>query len=104
MSSPFRPPDERYDPRGFATGLTMTNAITRTHDVVLQQWRWRYGAWHRARSFPPHEALDGQFMTAMGTLDGYYPGDHKGCACLVEPVFVEVESRRFVSGTFEELL
>jgi hypothetical protein len=96
MSSPFRPAGDQYDPRGFATGAFVTNMIEKEHDVVLQQWRWRYGTHFRAREFEPHTHLDGRFMTSMGTLDGYYPGDHKGCLCLVEPVFVRSNTREFI--------
>ena len=96
MSSPFTSPGSFYDPRGFATGSMVTAMISSAHDITLQQWRWRYGTAFRRRSFDPHRQLDGQFMTATGTLNGYYPGDHKGCLCLAEPVFVEVDTRRFV--------
>jgi hypothetical protein len=65
----------------------MTNVIAATHELELQQWRWRYGTHFRGRPFPPHEGLDGRYMTTFGTLDGYYPGDHKGCLCMIEPVY-----------------
>ena len=85
--SPFRAPGDNYDPRGFAVGLLATDAIERTHGLRLQQWRWYYGIGARPHPYPEHQALAGRYMTSMGMLDGYYPGDHKGCLCSVVPVY-----------------
>lgn len=96
MSSPFRPPGSLYDPRGFAVGVLATESIEETHGLRQQQWRWFYGSEHRDTPFPAHRALSGRFMTSMGSLDGYYPGDHRGCLCSVEPVYVRVDTGRVV--------
>jgi hypothetical protein len=82
----LNPPPTAYDPRGFAVGV-LANAALLRGGLRLQQFRWRYGFDYRAHPFPPHRALDGRFMPLDGTLDGFYPDDHKGCRCSVAPVY-----------------
>ena len=90
------PPPTGYDPRGFAVGVTSTEQLA-AQGLRLRQWRWRYGADVRERPFEPHRELAGRFMTLDGTLDGWYPGDHKGCLCGVAGVFVVAGTRRVVT-------
>lgn len=80
------------DPQGFAIGVLSTRDL-RDRDVVLVQWRFRYGPLHRTAPFEPHKEVDGQFMTSEGeTSEGWSPGDHKGCECFMDPVFRDVAS------------
>lgn len=80
------PPPTGYDPRGYAVGVLANRAIER-RGLRLTQWRWRYGREHRDSPFQPHRELAGRFMKLDGTLNGWYPGDHKGCLCAVAPVY-----------------
>jgi len=80
------------DPQGFALGV-LTVSDLKDRDVVLTQWRFRYGPLTRSHPFLEHKAVDGQFMTADGeTSEGWYPGDHKGCECFADPVFRDAAS------------
>jgi hypothetical protein len=63
----------------------MTNVITSTHGLELRRWRWRYGTHYRDAPFGEHRKLDGEYMTTIDQLDGYYPGDHRGCLCVAVP-------------------
>jgi hypothetical protein len=78
------------DPQGFALGVLSVRDL-KGKGVELVQWRFRYGPLHRDVPFIEHKDVDGQFMTSEGlTRDGWYPGDHKGCECFMDPVFAEV--------------
>lgn len=75
------------DPRGFALGVLPLKEL-KGQDVELVQWRFRYGQAPREHPFEEHKDVDGQFMSADGyTSDGWYPGDHAGCECDMDPVF-----------------
>lgn len=81
------PPPTGHDPRGFAVGV-LSNRQLRRGGLRLRQWRWRYGSpADRANPFPDHVALEGRFMSLDGVVDGFFPGDHAGCLCSVEPVY-----------------
>lgn len=87
MPSPFRSPSDSYDPRGLAVGPLLNKLLEKEYGLKLQQWRWLYGSAWRENPYLPHVQISGRFMTSMGELDGFYPGDHKGCLCTVEPVY-----------------
>ena len=89
------PPPTDYDPHGFAVGV-LTSAELEREGIRLRQWRWFYGPEVRERPFQDHEVLDGRFMRLDGTLQGFWPGDHKGCRCSAVPVYVREEDRRVV--------
>jgi hypothetical protein len=83
-----------------ATGERVRALAAASLRVVWAGWEWQHG--DPARPFPPHEALDGvQFtsfdderlaITAEGDwlgTDHYFPADHAGCTCLLQPVTLE---------------
>jgi ADP-ribosyltransferase exoenzyme len=90
------PPPTGYDPRGFAVGVLTTQGLAE-QGIRLQEWRWRYGPAMRENPYPKHRELDGRFVTLEGTLDGFYPGDHKGCLCSVVPVYATGDPSRVMS-------
>lgn len=74
------------DPQGFAVGVLSLKDLKKSN-IVLTQWRFRYGPLTRTDPFQPHKDVDGQFMTSEGlTSEGYHPGDHKGCECFSDPI------------------
>lgn len=81
---------------GVATGETVAQYLAKLH-ISASAWVWQSG--EPSRPFPPHQALDGVEFTAwtqpeLANVSGwpawghYFPGDHKGCCCLAEPVLV----------------
>lgn len=81
------PPPTGHDPHGLAVGALANEELTR-RGLKLTQWRWEYGTLaDRQSPFDDHVALDGRFMTLDGMLQGFFPGDHRGCLCAVEPVY-----------------
>jgi hypothetical protein len=74
------------------------DVITKIWDdgyLILLQCRWRYGdPATRKTPFPPHRSLAGRFTDVEGRagegffgFEGWFPHDHKGCQCSLEPVF-----------------
>lgn len=85
----FTPPPrpDGFDPRGFAVGV-LANRLLERAGLRLRQWRWFYGALSlRENPFEDHVALNGKFVNLEGAASGFYPGDHKGCMCSLEPVY-----------------
>lgn len=80
------PPPSGFDPHGFAVGVLSTRELA-AEGLRLQQWRWFYGPEVREQPFEDHVQLSGRFMNLDGTLQGFWPGDHKGCRCGVNPVY-----------------
>lgn len=98
--TPPKPPSD-LDPQGFAVGL-LANEELKKRGIRLKQFRWEYGALaDREAPFDDHHDLDGRFMGLDGVLQGYFPGDHKGCLCSVEPVYVR-ERKPGVTGPVSE--
>lgn len=79
------PPPTTRDALGFAVGVLSSKQLER-QGVRFTQWRFRYGTLHRSEPFVEHKAQDGRFATVEGTVNGWYPGDHKGCLCGLTPV------------------
>lgn len=90
-----RPPD----PGAVATGQIMREFLL---DAGLSsddnQFIWLYGNAPRSEGFQGHMALDGNVFTGWQATvlstwtedawigsDHYFPGDHKGCGCIVTP-------------------
>lgn len=74
------------DPGGLASSRTVVDSL-RAQGVNAQQWRWVYGTGHREREFEEHRAQDGRFADVDGVIDGWFPGDHRGCQCALALVF-----------------
>lgn len=90
-------PDGR-PPGGIATG-SLIEGILRDEGGSVQGYRWVYGPADRRRTFHPHLALDGfvfaDFTDPRLVIAGgfpatghYIPGDHKGCVCDAEPIYL----------------
>lgn len=87
---------------GIASGKA-TLDLAEGNGVVVQRYRWVYGPAHRTHPFDPHLQLNGtvfvnfndrvlQRVTDWPRTPYYYPGDHIGCSCDVEPI-VEIHPR-----------
>lgn len=73
------------DPQGFAVGVLSLRDMKKS-GVQLVNWRFRYGPLHRDVPFLPHKEQDGRFANTDGEVHGWFPGDHKGCECFLDPV------------------
>lgn len=80
---------------GVALSPGLLEALASKQGLRVVQCRWRYGdpAWRRT-PFQPHRDLAGKFTTVDGHagigfdgVEGWQPGDHKGCLCSLVPVF-----------------
>lgn len=86
------PQPTQADPYGRAVGV-LTNQQLADQGLQFRQWRWRYGSAPREDPFLPHREQSGRFAAAAdGAVNGWWPGDHKGCLCQLAPVYVEAES------------
>jgi hypothetical protein len=85
-------------PGGIATGQLIEDII-REEGGAVPGYRWVYGPADRRRPFHPHLALNGLVFASFtderlvihGGFPGtghYIPGDHKGCVCDVEPIYL----------------
>ena len=99
----FRPPPPTpADPFGFAVGVIIA-AELQSQGVALRSWRWRYGPHERQTPFEQHRELAGRFVALEGVLDGWWPGDHRGCRCSVVPVWRSTIDGR-ISGDAADLV
>lgn len=89
-------------PGGIGTGTLVTEAIGAAGGSI-EGYRWVYGPALRAQPFPAHQALAGvEFVNfddaALANVSGfpavsfYFPGDHAGCVCDVEPIIIDPTS------------
>jgi hypothetical protein len=78
------------DPQGFAVGVLALKGL-KGQGLELVQWRFRYGPLHRTDPFLEHKAQDGKYADKEGEVNGWHPGDHKGCECFLDPVFRKVK-------------
>jgi len=89
-------------PGGIGTGVLVGEAIAAAGGAV-EGYRWVYGPALRANPFPPHLALagvefvnfdDAQLANGSGFPAGeyYFPGDHAGCVCDVEPIIIDTSA------------
>jgi hypothetical protein len=88
-------------PGGIATGA-LIEQIVKDEGGSVPGYRWVYGPADRTRPFLPHLHLDGlvfaSFTDPLLVIGGsfpttghYIPGDHRGCICDVEPIFLTPE-------------
>lgn len=84
---------------GIGTGEVI-EGLFRQRGMAVQKWEWVYGAYPR-NPFPPHADLDGLIFdnfdspeltntTGWPDTTHYMPGDHDGCRCDADPVYVQV--------------
>jgi hypothetical protein len=86
---------------GIGTGEQLTLAL-QDHGVTVEAYKWVYGAAFRGSPFDGHLVLDGLYFDRFDDpsltvspgdswlpYSHYFPGDHTGCVCDVEPVLVE---------------
>lgn len=82
---------------GIATGETIRGAL-RDGGAGIEGYRWVYGPAYRVNPFPEHMALDGAEVVNFDddSLSGggwtgfgfWFPGDHDGCRCDIEPIVI----------------
>jgi hypothetical protein len=88
-------------PGGIATGQLIED-IVKGEGGSVPGYRWVYGPADRRHPFHPHLALDGLVFASFTdprlvigggfpTTGHYIPGDHRGCICDVEPIFLTPE-------------
>lgn len=81
---------------GVATGK-LSNDLAESNGISTPKYRWVYGPAHRDHEFHPHRELNGKTFTnfndsvlrnsnSFPAASYYYPGDHIGCSCDVEPI------------------
>lgn len=78
---------------GIALGGKALLWVAREVGLLARSFRWVYGSDPRSDPHPMHESLDGQTFDGDAIVeDGirWYPGDHSGCLCGVEPIWEEV--------------
>jgi len=83
---------------GIATGK-LSNDVAEQQGISTPSYRWVYGPAHREHPFNPHRQLNGvtfEKFTDTKLVNNaswppgayFYPGDHVGCSCDVEPIMV----------------
>ena len=78
---------------GIALGGKALLWVARETGLLARSFRWVYGSDPRSNPHPVHESLDGQEFDGEALIeDGirWFPGDHAGCLCSVEPIWEEV--------------
>lgn len=84
---------------GIGTGELIRDALG-SGGMSVEAYRWVYGPAARQQPFEEHVALDGQISANFDDaalsndaswpgFDFYFPGDHAGCQCDVEPIVVD---------------
>lgn len=83
---------------GVATGDLIMEALRQSGGDIAG-WQWMYGAARRVE-FPPHAALDGSLFQSFDDallanttenwlgVDYFFPGDHDGCQCDIQPIIL----------------
>lgn len=84
-------PPSPLDGSGPATSRLTMQTIRQLTGLSTQQWRWVYGNSFRDDPHPKHRSLAGTFAGVDGIVQSegitWFPGDHKGCLCVLAPAF-----------------